>query len=339
MRRRVLPWVLIVLSLPCLAAVGGAAWQVIATKQETEAHPAPGQMLDVGGHKLHLVCEGKGAPVVVMDAGLGDSWLTWSRTQPEIATRTRACSYDRAGLGYSEPGPYPRDSRQIVDELHTLLTVAHIAPPYVLVGHSFGGYNTRLFASTYPTEVAGLVLVDASHEEQTRVFPAGMRALMAGGLNAMRWRTRRAMLGLERARGLPAFDAPSVPPEVAGQGEAIGYRTDWYRTMVGEFETFASLSADEVRASRHQVDFPLVVVTGSAHLAQDLLGAGMSQVDADSAARAWQYLQRDEATLSTRSQHVIATKSSHYVNMDQPELVIAAVDSVLAQIHRMSQNR
>ncbi len=332
MRRRVLPWVLILLSLPCLVAIGGAAWQVMATREDTTAHPAPGEMLDVGGHRLHLVCQGQGTPVVIMDAGLGDSWLTWSRTQPEIATRTRACSYDRAGLGYSEPGPYPRDSRQIVEELHTLLTVAHIAPPYLLVGHSFGGYNTRLFAATYPSEVAGLVLVDASHENQTTLFPPGMRALMAEEMAAMRWRARRAVLGFERARGIPAFDPPSVPAEFAEQGAPIGYRTEWYRTMVGEFETFATLSADEVRASRRPFDFPLVVVTGSAHMAEDLLGAGLSKVDADSTARVWQYLQRDEATLSRRSRHVIATKSSHYVNMDQPELVIAAVDTVLAAL-------
>jgi pimeloyl-ACP methyl ester carboxylesterase len=322
----------VLLTLPFLVGIGGAAYQVVSTRLDTARHPAPGQMVDVGGHRLHLVCEGQGSPVVIMDAGLGDSWLTWSKTQPEIATRTRACSYDRAGFGYSEPGPYPRDSRQIVTELHALLNAAQLPPPYILVGHSFGGYNTRLYASTYPSEVAGLVLVDASHEDQSRLFPDGMKALWAAYAGTVRWQVRLATIGIERVRGIPAYDPPSVPVEMEEMAEPIGYRTDWYRTTLAEFETFPTLSADEVRAARRPVDFPLVVVTGSSTMAKDLVASGLSQADADSAARVWRYLQDDEATLSSRSHHVIADRSSHYVNMDQPELVIAAVDTVLAEI-------
>lgn len=339
MSRRVRVILLLLLAIPFLVAIGGAAYQIISTKRDTASHPAPGLMIDVGGHRLHLICQGHGTPIVIMDAGLGDSWLTWSKTQPEIATRTQVCSYDRAGFGYSEPGPYPRDSRQIVAELHALLHTANLAPPYVLVGHSFGGYNTRLYASTYPSEVVGLVLVDASHEDQTRLFPKGLTALTTQWLSSMRWQARRAALGLERARGIPAYDAPSVPAAMADVAAPIGYRTDWYRTTLGEFESFASLSADEVRDTRRPLDFPLVVVTGSSTMAKDLVASGLTQADADSAARVWRFLQNDEATLSSRSQHVIADKSSHYVNMDQPELVIAAVDSVLASIRRTPASR
>ena len=324
--------VLVALSLPFLVAIGGAAYQVLCTRLDTARHPAPGQMIDVGGHRLHLFCQGQGSPTVIMDAGLGDSWLTWSKTQPEIAKRTRACSYDRAGFGYSEPGPYPRDSKQIVAELHALLGAAMIPPPYLLVGHSFGGYNTRLYASTFPGEVAGLVLVDASHEDQTRLFPQSFDALNTGWMRGLRWQVRRAALGLERVRGVPAYDPPSVPEEFVDLAEAVAYRTDWYRTILAEFETFATLSADEVRTARRPVDFPLVVVTGSSTMAKDLIAIGLSPADADSAARVWQYLQRDETTLSTRGRQIIADRSSHYVNMDQPELVIAAVDTVLDEI-------
>jgi pimeloyl-ACP methyl ester carboxylesterase len=151
----------------------------------------------------------------------------------------------------------------------------------------------------------------------------------------MRWQVRRASLGIERARGVPAYDPPSVPEAMAEMAAPIGYRTEWYRTTLGEFESFASLSADEVRDSRRTVDFPLVVVTGSSTMVKDLLASGLTQADADSAARVWRYLQDDEATLSSHSHHVIADKSSHYVNMDQPELVIAAVDTVLAEVRAM----
>src|SRR5882672_10428638 len=144
MSRRAREILFVLLSLPFLVAIGGAAYQMVCTQRDTADYPPPGLMIDVGGHRLHLVCQGKGSPIVIMDAGLGDSWLTWSKTQPEIATRTQVCSYDRAGFGYSEPGPWPRDSKQIVAELHALLKAADLAPPYVLVGHSFGGYNTRL---------------------------------------------------------------------------------------------------------------------------------------------------------------------------------------------------
>lgn len=325
---------LVLLSLPILFCIGGAAYQAICTRLDTARHPAPGQMFDVGGHRMHLVCTGQGSPVVVMDAGLGDTWLTWSRTQPEISKVTRVCSYDRAGLGYSEPGPDPRDSKQIVAELHTLLKTAEVPPPYVLVGHSFGGYNTRLYTSTWPDEVVGLVLVDASHEEQTRLFPDAFQAMTNGYRDALRWQIRRAAIGLERVRGIPAYDPPSIPPEQEAAVEPIGYRTAWYRTTLAEFETFATLSADEVRTARRPVDFPMVVVTGSSRMAQELIANGMSQKDADSAVQVWHYLQHDESTLSSRGRQVIADKSSHYVNNDQPELVIAAVDTVLAEIRK-----
>ncbi len=323
---------LVALSLPFLVAIGGAAWQSISTARDTARLPPPGQMIDIGGHRLHLVCTGQGSPVVVMDAGLGDSWLTWSKTQPEISKRTMTCSYDRAGFGYSERGPYPRDSRQIVAELHALLKAAEVPPPYLLVGHSFGGYNVRLFSATYPEETAGLVLVDASHEDQSKLFPAAMAQLFGGYSSQLRWQIWLARFGIERARGIPAYDPPSVPAEQDAWGQAVGYRTEWYKTTLAELESFPGLSAGEVRTSRKPIDIPLVVVTGSAHMAEELHASGMSQPDADSAARVWRYLQHDESTISSRGSQVVADHSSHYVNMDQPELVIAAVDTVLVKI-------
>ena len=332
MTRRTKEIVLVLLSLPVLFLIGGASWQAIATAKDTGRTPPPGQLVDIGGYRLHLYCQGSGSPVVIMDAGLGDSWMTWSRTQPEIAKRTRACSYDRAGYGYSDAGPWPRDSHQIVSELHALLGAAKVEPPYILVGHSFGGYNTRLFTSTYPAEVAGLVLVEASHEDQVQRFPAGMRQLFDGYVAHTRSATWLARFGLERVRGVPAYDGPGVQPDQLVYADAVGYRTAWYHAIQGEMESFLATSAREVRDSRKPLTIPLVVITGNAHMAAELHASGLSQPDADSAQAAWYALQNDEATLSTRSHHVIATQSTHYVNMDQPDLVIAAVDTVLAEI-------
>jgi pimeloyl-ACP methyl ester carboxylesterase len=121
--------------------------------------------VDVGGHKLWIECAGSGNPAVILEGGLGVYSGTWFKVVPQVAAFTRVCRFDRAGLGLSEPGPKPRTSQQMTQELHALLAGANIQPPYVLVGHSLAGLNIHLFASTYPDEVVGLVFVDAIHPD------------------------------------------------------------------------------------------------------------------------------------------------------------------------------
>jgi pimeloyl-ACP methyl ester carboxylesterase len=149
-----------------LVALGlaGASYEAIAAAGDARRYPPPGRLVDVGGERLHIQCVGTGSPTVVLDAGLGGSSLDWNLVQSELGNTTRVCAYDRAGMGWSDPSPYPRTPRQIADELHTLLTNAGIAEPYVLVGHSLAGKNVRLFALTHPDQVAGMVLVDARSE-------------------------------------------------------------------------------------------------------------------------------------------------------------------------------
>ena len=130
----------------------GAVYQQILLGNERRAHPMPGELVDVGGHKMHIYCAGQGSPPVILDSGQGDSYISWRKVQPEIAKFVSVCSYDRAGLGYSEPSPRPSTSRVFAEELHELLNAAGVAPPYILVGHSFGGFNVRLFASHYRSE-------------------------------------------------------------------------------------------------------------------------------------------------------------------------------------------
>jgi len=132
---------------------------------ETQELP-PGKMVDIGGYKLHINCMGSGSPTVILEAGLGSNQTGWDMVRSEIAEFTKVCSYDRSGLGWSEHGDKPRTSKTAVKELHKLLDKAGISGPYVMVGHSFGGYHVRLFASTYPDEVVGMVLVDANHHDQ-----------------------------------------------------------------------------------------------------------------------------------------------------------------------------
>ena len=134
-------------------AVIGAIYQAVATEIDRRTYPPPGQLVEVGGHRLHLHCVDQGTPTVILEAASGGMSAHWVRVQQEVARTTRACAYDRAGLGWSEPGPGPRDARQISSELHTLLGNAGIEGPYVLVGHSYGGLYVRTHADRYPDEV------------------------------------------------------------------------------------------------------------------------------------------------------------------------------------------
>src|SRR3989304_10304359 len=149
-----------------ILALGTAIAGAVAKSHLAQQYPAPGQLVDVGGRKMHINCVGQGSPTVLLEAGLGHYSLFWAYVQPEVAKYTRVCSYDRAGYGWSESSPMPRTANAEVDELHTLLVNADVQGPYILVGHSLGGMNMRVFANNYPDEVVGMVLVDSFHEER-----------------------------------------------------------------------------------------------------------------------------------------------------------------------------
>lgn len=142
--------------------------------------PLAGQMVDVGGYSLNIYCTGVGTPTVILESGLGENARSWLDVQQDVDRFTRSCSYDRAGYGRSDRGPQPRSSAQIAKELHALLINSKTPGPYVLVGHSFGGYNVRVYTGLYRNEVSGVVLVDSSHEDQERFEPASVRKTATG---------------------------------------------------------------------------------------------------------------------------------------------------------------
>src|ERR1043166_103626 len=174
----------------------------------------PGRLVDVGGWRLHLNCTGEakpGAPTVILEAGVGDFSVEWSLVQPGVAGFARVCSYDRAGDGWSDLGPHPRTMHQIVYELHTLLERAGERPPYVLVGHSYGGWLVRLYQATYPAEVAGMVLVEAGADNPWRMLPDG-RLLRAADLA-----TGRPIPAIQTSNPLRESD---IPPAALRQMKA-----------------------------------------------------------------------------------------------------------------------
>jgi pimeloyl-ACP methyl ester carboxylesterase len=169
--------VLGVTSFLFVAIAAGVLYQLTSLFHERRSHPMPGRLVDVGGYRMHIDCIGQGSPTVVLDSGLGDSFISWQKVQPEIGQFVRVCSYDRAGMGYSEPSSHARTSLVFAEELHQLLHNAGVPPPYVLVGHSMAAYDIRLYASHFRDDVIGIVFIDGSHPDQLQRFPPALDAM------------------------------------------------------------------------------------------------------------------------------------------------------------------
>jgi pimeloyl-ACP methyl ester carboxylesterase len=301
--RQIAGLVLVFCLMPTTSALAGVS--------VTEQLSLPGKLVDIGTHRLHIFCAGSGQPTVVIDSGLGGNSLEWIRVQRSLAPNVQICSYDRAGYGWSEPGPRPRTSSRIVDELFALLKKAEIAGPYVLVGHSFGGYTMQLFANRYPDETAGLVLVDSSHPEQFERFlaPPIKVNLAPSGRN-------RIML-LSPTPPLPA----NLPDEVRPMVKALNLRAETRAAMGDELLDFRR-SAQQVRNARDLPNVPLVVLTRGKRV-WPLTDRGQHMEDL------WAQLQVELASGVQRVTHIIAAESGHHIHLDQPDLVADSVNMVV----------
>ena len=297
-------------------ALVGASYEAIAAAGDARRYPPPGQLVDVGGYRLHIQCVGSGSPTVVLDAGLSGSSLDWSLVQSELGSITRVCAYDRAGMGWSDPSPQPRTPRQIADELHTLLTNAGIAGPYVLVGHSLAGKNVRLFALQHPDQVAGMVLVDARSEYvDANTSPAEVQAFQrANAAQASQYRVARS-LGLVRLIGASLWGGPAMPRETRTEGMLL---TTSQRGVDAQTAEGLERAADDalLQAAPALGDRPLIV-----------LAAGQNMT----ATPYWAEAQRRQAALSTNGRLIVPAGSVHYIHWEQPAVVIDAVRQVIEQ--------
>jgi pimeloyl-ACP methyl ester carboxylesterase len=320
-----------------LIILGGLTW-VMGAKAKAELaeqYPPPGQMVDMDGYRLHINCQGEGSPTVVIEAAGGDFSLSWDQVRQEVATFTRVCTYGRAGLGWSERSPKSHTASNVVEELHSLLTNAGIEGPYVLVGHSIGGLYVRLYAHEYPAEVVGMVLVDASHEEQNLRFPEAYRQANDEFLQQVVSGSRLA--SLLNSIGFLALSAESYPSQFLPpfpQATLETYKavilsdTRYFETVAEEYASTEE-SAAEVRATQigSLGDMPVIALTaGQFEIPEDY---GLSAEERERTMAVRRELQAELAALSSNGQQVIAEESGHLVQLDQPELVIDAIRNVV----------
>jgi pimeloyl-ACP methyl ester carboxylesterase len=304
-------YLLVLLAAPFLLFAAARGSIALANHALEARYPLPGHMVSVGDYRLHLFCTGTGSPTVVIEPGMGMDWVSWRDVTLKLST-TKVCVYDRAGYGWSDAGPRPRTALQIAIELHSLLSNAQIPEPYVLVGHSFGGYIVRIYASRYSDSVSGVVLVDPSDEDASNAStaaPAPPRALNIRDLIPP--------LGSQRLERLYR-GANALPPELRLLPAAYQNRflvASSIEQLHSERNEFDSLPITEpqVRAARFPRDLPLTVITAvrGSNRAEPSRLAGLSRF----------------------GKEVFAEDSGHSVQLDRPDAILEAVLEMLRGNH------
>ena len=279
-------------------------------------------MVDVGGYSLHLYCTGEGgAPTIVMDSGLGGTVLDWQLVQPEVAEFARVCTYDRGGMGWSEPGTQPRTSQQFVEELHALLNNAEVQGPYVLVGHSLGGVNVQLYASQYPDEVAGMVLVDSALtdldmlplSESLQPSPVLLKTLAPIGVTRLPY----TLWG-----ETPGNTSPDLEDE---QAAITSHAKDIYE-IADELSLLEESFKHQLAAPVSLGDKPLIVLTAGP---LQLAGTGLSEEQIEQMDEAHTRTQAALTQGSQNAEQILAEDSGHYIQVEHPALVIDAIRQVV----------
>lgn len=343
LKRALIILVVILVALPLV----GLLYQFTAGLIDAQRYPPPGQMVDMGGYKLHLYCQGEAnnKPTVVMDAGMGGTVLDWSRVTPKLTLEMRVCIFDRAGMGWSDASPLTPSTANRNAELHTLLQKAGIPPPYIMVGHSLGGAYALAYFQHYPDETAGLVLVDpgedggqgrlekwaaAQNLPDAQRFQNIYRKFKSGQtINPLAFVAPFTPLGAMRVY-LPFHSMPNnFPSELQDEAKTLMARNGYLPELVREQAMLSEIYASTYEQDTKCGNRPVIVLSSK-------LSTQFS--DPDTAlvmnyfGHYWTAEHEKLAACSTQGQRVSVSDSGHYIQLDRPDRVISAIRQVAAGI-------
>ncbi len=312
-------WFLCLATVPMLAGAAEKSTAVI----DDVAYTKPQRLVVIeAGRRLNIYCTGMGSPTVVFDSGLGDGTRVWGLIQPAIAEHTRVCSYDRAGLGFSDPPTRPGTSANVVDDLHHLLHAAHVKPPYILVGHSLGGMNVKLFAEQHLAQIAGLVFVDPSHEDlgkgawaidpdSQKTYAPYMEALQ----RCLEAKPEDFVAGSELVQSCGPFPDAHYSAAINAVEMERGKQHGRLQARISEQENVWFTSADQVRAAYRPLGaIPIIVLTHQAFPR----GSAETQEQRDAKNKLWIDLHNQIAAMSTRGKRLTVGDSGHYIPVQGP---------------------
>ena len=318
--------VLSIVALVAAAVAGSSSYNAIAVHQFWAANPPPGVFYTVNGHRMHMNCTGSGSPTIILDSGLGNDALIWGGVQPVLSETTRVCSYDRAGFGWSDALPAPRDADHIAAELRGLLLQAKVTGPIVLMGHSIAGLYMREYASRYPTDIAGIVFVDVSTplQDEDPAMKAVDSKTPTQWISMLLLRARY-IAGLPRLTGQCSNFLGSTGQ--AGILQAEDLCEPHFGAMAAEKDSFNKSGHETVHTGPYGA-LPILI------LSQDVTTVHLpvpAQQTAD-LANSWNQMQEDLKKLSTRSRRIIAKRSGHYVQLFRRDLIWKEVPLFIEQI-------
>lgn len=327
----ILKWIAIgIVTIILIALIGGALYEQYARRDAARRFPPPGEMVDIGGRRIHLDCRGSGSPTVVLEAGLDvNGSLSWYKVQDEIAKTTRVCSSDRAGIMWSDAPPHAQDGDHAARDLHAALRGAGIDGPLVLVGHSLGGPYIMNYTRQFGGDVKGLVFVDASHPDQVeKLTLPGKEPESTEPPLAMRILSKLTWTGLLRL--VPMQGSPDEPKAITDARQAyLGH------SMQGATAEMTALPTIFAQGGKLRTlgDRPLVVLTAAKpNSPEELQAQGLTAEEGLAQQALWRGLHEDEARWSTRSRHELVPDAGHYIQLDRPDAVVRAIKEIVAAV-------
>ena len=345
------PVIAILITLAFLATLPVS---VFAQQNDKSSTPKPsGKLIDIGGYRLHINSTGKGKPTVVLIAGAGDFSFDWSLVQPAISTFTRVCSYDRAGLAWSDLGPTPRTMRQEAYELHLLLEKAKLKAPLILVGHSIGGLIARVYAAEYPREVAGMILVDSTTEDMTLNYQGKIARVRDSAkeqpipsvqtMTSSPWRLPTEDDLKQAEFNKQVFGAPKIESPFDKLSQSIQTLRLWalnnpkLSAATDDFWAEELQTMFEARSKTlYQLgEIPLFVLIGGKKVGETPQGISAEEWQRLSEVRRKQKMEL--ANLSRNSKLIISEKSGHHIQIEEPDLVVSAIRQVVDSVRKRAK--